>query len=80
MCCFVGSSKISSMPSYLQKLVDVRCRAVEVLCFVGIQGYSQGADLTARGGGGVCRVYLGNCQYPARPDPDCDTPMILDND
>ena len=33
-------------PPYLQKLVDLRC-------FVGIQGYSQGADLTARGCG-VC--------------------------
>ena len=30
--------------------------AVEVLCFVGIQGYSQGADLTARGVEG-CAVY-----------------------
>ena len=29
---------------------------------------------------GGCRVYLGNCQYPAIPDPYCDTPMIPDND
>ena len=34
---------------FLLKLVD---GVVEVLCFVGIQGYSQGADLTARGGRG----------------------------
>ena len=51
---FVGGGNMhrGNIPIYfffLLKLVD---GVVEVLCFVGIQGYSQGADLTARGGRG----------------------------
>ena len=78
---FVGGGNMhrGNIPIYfffLLKLVD---GVVEVV-FCWYSRIFTGGRFDRSGWKGGCRVYLGNCQYPAIPDPYCDTPMIPDND